>query len=96
MTMKTGQSPVLECGCEEMFRCHAHTPYSRKMALNFKKHLSEQRLSTDDELKHAPEQWLSRQAETFYVTGTEKLRNHYKPCFDKGVKFCLLIYLVYK
>jgi len=49
-----------------------------------KQDLRGQRFSTDDELKHATEEWLKEQSEIFYFKGVEKLRQRYKLCIDKG------------
>ena len=84
---QVGQAAVVECGFEEMRLPSSSpdlAPSDYNLFPNLKKHLRGQRFSTDDELKHATEEWLMGQSELFYFTGMEKLRDRYNLCIDKG------------
>jgi len=70
------QVAILEYGFEEMH----HPPYSPDLApsdYHLFPNLKLQRISTDDELKYATEEWLKEQSELFYFTDVEKLRQRY-------------------
>jgi len=95
-----GQAAILEYGFEEMH----HPPYSPDLAPsdyhlfpNLKQHLRGQRISTDDELKYATEEWLNEQSELFYFKALRNFDNAINCALTKAVitlkNKCMLINL---